>query len=82
VIDGADFEAAFHGALEDVLGWGVELADDDGPRTIEAWDSLAHIAIVQELESRFGVRLPDGALTDEQTVGSLRRLVLDCAEPT
>ncbi len=65
--------------FEDIFGWGVEIADDDGPATIEGWDSLAQIRLVHELETRFGVRLPDAALLEEQTVGSLKALVLEHA---
>jgi Phosphopantetheine attachment site len=69
------FEGAFNGALEDVLGWDIELGDGDGPGTIEEWDSLAQIRLVHLLETRFSVRLPDDALLEEQTVGSLKQLV-------
>lgn len=73
--DGA-FERAFGEVLEEVLGWGLELTDDDGPQSVQDWDSLAQIRLVHELETRFGVRLPDDALLEEQTVGSLKALVL------
>ena len=71
------FERAFAEVFEDVLGWDVEIGDEDRPGTVEGWDSLAQIRIVHELETRFGVRLPDDALLEEQSVGSLKRLVLD-----
>ncbi|MHB8243208.1 MAG: acyl carrier protein [Solirubrobacteraceae bacterium] len=70
------FERDFQTVFEDVFGWGVEIGDQDGPATIEEWDSLAQIRLVHELESRFGVRLPDAALLEEQSVGSLKALVL------
>jgi len=69
------FEHRFRDVLEDVLGWGTTYLDTDGPATVEAWDSLAQIRLVNALETAFGVRLPDGALLDPQTVGSLKRLV-------
>ena len=71
------FERAFAEVFEDVLGWDVEIGDEDRPGTVEGWDSLAQIRIVHELETRFAVRLPDDALLEEQSVGSLKRLVLD-----
>ncbi len=77
----ADFDATFEEVLQDVLGWDVAFADDDGPRTVEAWDSLMQVRLVHELETRFGVRLPDDALLGEQTVGSLRSLVRERAQP-
>jgi acyl carrier protein len=77
MIDDADFERTFRDVLEDVLGWALELDDEDGPGSVEEWDSLAQIRLVHELETRFGVRLPDDALLEEQSVGSLKRLVLN-----
>jgi len=73
------FQQDFQAVFEDIFGWGVEIADDDGPATIEGWDSLAQIRLVHELETRFGARLPDAALLEEQTVGSLKALVLEHA---
>lgn len=74
------FEHDFRGVFEDIFGWGVEVGDDDGPATVEDWDSLAQIRLVHELEIRFGVRLPDAALLEEQSVGSLKTLVLEHAD--
>lgn len=71
------FERTFHEVLEEILGWDVEITDDDRPGTVEGWDSLAQIRIVHELETRFAVRLPDDVLLEEHSVASLRRLVLD-----
>jgi acyl carrier protein len=69
------FDSGFWNVLEEILGWDLELTDDDGPGTVETWNSLAQVRIVHALESRFGIRLPDSALLEEQTIGSLRRLV-------
>ena len=73
------FEREFQSVFEDIFGWGTEIGHDDGPTTLDGWDSLAQIRLVHELESRFGVRLPDDALLDEQSVGSLKALVLEHA---
>jgi acyl carrier protein len=73
------FEQGFQAVFEDVLGWGMQIGDEDGPGTLEGWDSLAQIRLVNELENRFGVRLPDSALLEEQSVGSLKALVLENA---
>jgi acyl carrier protein len=73
------FDSTFRDVLEDVLGWDLELTDDDSPGTVEGWDSLAQIRIVHELEQRFSVRLPDSALLEPQSVGSLKALVRDCS---
>jgi acyl carrier protein len=73
------FERDFHAVFEDVFGWGIAIVEADGPATLEEWNSLAQIRLVHELESRFGLRLPDSALLEEQSVGSLRALVLEHA---
>lgn len=73
------FDDAFQEILEEVLGWGVEVGEGDGPGTVEGWDSLAQIRIVHELETRFDVRLPDEALLEQQSVASLKQMVLDRA---
>jgi acyl carrier protein len=74
------FERTFDEVLEEILGWDLELEDDDSPQTVQGWDSLAQIRLVHELETRFGVRLPDEALLEEQSVGSLKALVLTHAQ--
>jgi acyl carrier protein len=73
----AAFDRIFADVLEDVLGWGTTYADSDGPNTVEAWDSLSQIRIVNALETAFDVRLPDSALLEQQTVGSLKQLVAE-----
>jgi acyl carrier protein len=70
-----DFDAQFDEVLEDVLGWDVEVRDEDGPGTVDGWDSLSHVRLVHALETRFDVRLPDEALLGKQTAASLRQLV-------
>ena len=73
----ASFDDVFQDVFEDVLGWGATYADADGPATVVGWDSLAQIRLVHALETAFDVRLPDAALLEEQTVGSLKRLVAE-----
>lgn len=77
-----DFDERFDEVLQDVLGWDVEVGEDDGPQTVEVWDSLMQVRLVHELETRFDVRLPDEALLGEQTVRSLRLLVGERARAT
>jgi acyl carrier protein len=77
--DEVEFDRAFQETLEEVLGWGTQVEDDDHPGTVEGWDSLAQIRLVHELESRFSIRLPDDALLEPQTVGSLKQLVREGA---
>ncbi len=70
-----NFDDAFREVFEEILGWDVEVTDEDSPATVEGWDSLAQIRLVHELETRFDVRLPDEALLEEQSVASLKDLV-------
>jgi acyl carrier protein len=70
-----DFDQSFDEVLEDILGWDLEISDDDGPGTVEGWDSLSHVRLIHALETRFAVRLPDAALLEEPTAGSLKRLI-------
>jgi acyl carrier protein len=77
--DAEQLDRIFTEVFEEVLGWDVQVEDDDRPSTVEGWDSLAQIRIVHELETRFGVRLPDDALLEEQSVSALKQLVLDSA---
>ena len=76
------FDTAFAEVFEDIFGWDVELTEDDSPATIETWDSLVHIRLVHALETRFDVRLPDSALLEVQTMGSLKRLTLELVPRT
>ena len=46
----AAFDLAFCDVFEDILGWDLKLTDDDGPGTVESWNSLAHIRLVHALE--------------------------------
>ncbi len=70
-----DFDRIFDEVLEDILGWDLAIGDDDGSGTVEGWDSLSHVRLIHALETRFAIRLPDAALLDEPTAGSLKRLV-------
>lgn len=41
----------------------ADVGDTASPRTVEGWDSLAHLALVSELEREFGVEFsPDEVL--------------------
>ncbi|HOB74519.1 MAG TPA: acyl carrier protein [Phycisphaerae bacterium] len=44
------------GVLKDLLGYAGPISDDLGPPDVQGWDSVAHISIIEELESRLGVK--------------------------
>lgn len=52
------------------------LRAEDGPGTVDGWDSLAGIAVVMALERLLGHRLDLGQLAMATSVGDLVRLVL------
>jgi acyl carrier protein len=70
-----DFDQSFDEVLEDILGLDLEIRDDDGPGSVEGWDSLSHVRLIHALETRFAVRLPDAALLEEPTAGALKVLI-------
>ena len=35
-----------------------DLKDDTGPGDINGWDSLGHVALMAEIQSRFGTHIP------------------------
>ena len=71
----ADFDQSFDEVFEEHLRLGCRIGDDDGPGTVDGWDSLAHVRLIHALETRFAVRLPDEALLEEQSAGSLRAMI-------
>jgi acyl carrier protein len=47
---------------------GLNLQPDSTPDTVEGWDSLSHMQIVAELESRFEVRFTTAEIQSFSTV--------------
>ncbi len=79
MISAEEFDENFNEVIEEILGWDISVTDDDGPGTVEGWDSLSHVRLIHALETRFAVRLPDDALLGEPTAGSLKQLVRERA---
>ena len=44
-------------------------------KTVEGWDSLAHVTLVVAVEDEFGVRFALGELEDLKNVGDLTDLI-------
>ncbi|HUR92458.1 MAG TPA: acyl carrier protein [Gemmatimonadaceae bacterium] len=62
--------------LSSAFGTPVDsLSDEDGPDTIDAWDSLSHVNLVLALESEFGITLSDDDVNNMLSVGLVGRVV-------
>lgn len=47
----------------------------DSGKTVEAWDSLAHISIIASVEGEFGVRFALGELEELKNIGDMLDLI-------
>lgn len=47
----------------------LEITDATTAADVEEWDSLAHLSIVHEIESRFGIKLTMGEIQESKNVG-------------
>jgi acyl carrier protein len=53
------------------------LTDDSGPQSLEAWDSIAHLRLLLEIELEFHVRLTLLQMTQAKTITELADAVSD-----
>lgn len=51
------------------------LSDDDTPKTVGGWDSIAHLVMLTSIEDALGLRFTDDEITSIQSIGDVRRLV-------
>jgi len=51
----------------------TEINDDISRKDVESWDSLAHLMLINEVESAFGVFLSDEDTVEINTIGDLKR---------
>ena len=69
----SDTEERLRGVLEAVLGpVGRQLADHDGPGTVPAWDSVAHLNLILAVEMEFDVRFDTAEIPELLSLGRLR----------
>ena len=54
---------------------GTDLPDDVSPQDIEGWDSMRHLALAQEIEGAFGIRLGTADILGMTSVGEIRRIL-------
>lgn len=50
----------------------ASVRDDDSPRTIAAWDSVAHIGLMLAVEAEFGVEFAPDEIATLASVGLIR----------
>ncbi len=58
--------------LRDLLGYGGPIDDELTPARVKGWDSVAHISIVEELESRLGVKFTTEEMVEMDGVGKIK----------
>jgi acyl carrier protein len=68
-----DLDQRLASVLTDVLGPAADgFSDEDGPRTIGAWDSVNHLNLVLAVEAEFGIQFATSEIPDLLTVGKIR----------
>ena len=68
-----DVAAVFRSAMR--LGDGFSLADSMSFDDVPGWDSVGHMNLVTQLESRFGVALDMEEIVGLDSVGAVRAIV-------
>jgi acyl carrier protein len=58
-----------------------KITDDIRRKDYEAWDSMAHLVIITELESEFEIFFEDDEVADIWTVGELKQVLSEKLGP-
>lgn len=53
----------------------TKIIDRMSRKDVEEWDSMAHLMLVSEIESEFGVMMSDDDITEIKTVGDIKRVL-------
>jgi len=61
--------------FDDVFQYSEPLTVSTSPNDIERWDSLQHIALVQAIETTFGIKLSMDEMMEIQCVGDIERVL-------
>jgi len=61
--------------FDDVFQYTEPLTASTSPRDVERWDSLQHIALVQAIETTFGIKLSMDEMMEIQSVGDIERIL-------
>ena len=54
---------------------GTKINDRMSRKDVEEWDSMAHLMLVSEIESEFGVMMSDDDITEIETVGDIKKVL-------
>ena len=65
-------QEVFHDVFDDD---GLEITRESNAKTVEAWDSLAHINLVIAIEKEFGIKFALGELEGLKDVGGMADLI-------
>lgn len=49
-----------------------QMTEDDGPGTLEAWDSVTHLNLILAVEAEFGVQFDTAEIPELLSVGKIR----------
>jgi acyl carrier protein len=52
-----------------------KITDVMSRKTVKEWDSMAHLMLVSELESAFGVTMDDNSIMEIQTVADIKKTI-------
>jgi acyl carrier protein len=52
-----------------------KISDDLRRKDYEPWDSMAHLLLISEVESRFNIFFDDDEVVDIWTVGDLKKIL-------
>ena len=55
----------------------MELTEADTSETVDGWDSLAHILLISEIETAFGIKVPMGRIQGMKTVKSMIDTIIE-----
>jgi len=53
----------------------TKINDGMSRKDVKEWDSMAHLMLVSEIESEFGIMMDDDDITEIKTVGDIKRVL-------
>jgi len=53
----------------------TKINDRMSRKDVEEWDSMAHLMLVSEIESEFGIMMSDDDITEIKTVGDIKKVL-------